>query len=68
MTVTPNGDAGSVTLICEPERSAWTDWFLVDFGTNLENAEAISRAITRRVAQRRRSEQVPVRQTAPKRN
>jgi hypothetical protein len=63
MTVTPNGDAGSVTLICEPERSAWTDWFLVDFGTNLENAEAISRAITRRVAQRRRSEQVSVRQT-----
>ena len=63
MTVTPNGDAGSVTLICEPERSAWTDWFLVDFGTNLENAEAISRAITRRVAERRRSEQVSVRQT-----
>jgi hypothetical protein len=63
MTVTPNGDAGSVTLICEPERSAWTDWFLVDFGTNLENAEAIGRAITRRVAERRRSEQVSVRQT-----
>ena len=63
MTVTPNGDAGSVTLICEPESSAWTDWFLVDFGTNLENAEAISRAITRRVAERRRSEQVSVRQT-----
>ena len=62
-TVTPNGDAGSVTLICEPERAAWSDWFLVDDGTNLENAEAIGRAITRRVAERRRSEQASVQQT-----
>ena len=63
-TVTPNGDdAGSVTLICEPEGPAWTDWFLVDHGTNLENAEAIVRAITRRVAERRRSEQAKVRDT-----
>jgi signal transduction histidine kinase len=64
-TVTPNGDdAGSVTLICEPERAGWTDWFLVDHGTNLENAEAIVRAITRRVAERRRGEQARVRQSA----
>ncbi|MCC2972510.1 sensor histidine kinase [Massilia sp. IC2-476] len=64
-TVTPNGDAaGSVTLICEPEDPAWTDTFLVDHGTNLENAEAIVRAITRRVAERRRGEQAQVRQTA----
>ncbi|OON63377.1 sensor histidine kinase [Massilia sp. KIM] len=63
-TVTPNGDdAGSVTLICEPEGPAWTDWFLVDHGTNLENAEAIVRAITRRVAERRRCEQAQVRDT-----
>ncbi|HZV66831.1 MAG TPA: histidine kinase, partial [Telluria sp.] len=62
-TVTPDGDAGSVTLICEPERAAWSDWFLVDDGTNLENAEAIGRAITRRVAARRRSEQASVQQT-----
>jgi hypothetical protein len=63
-TVTPNGDeAGTVTLICEPERPAWTDWFMVDHGPNLENAEAIVRAITRRVAERRRSEQASVRQT-----
>ena len=62
-TVTPNGEAGSVTLICEPARTAWTDWFLVDHGTNLENAEAVTRAITRRVAQRRRGEQAEVRQT-----
>jgi signal transduction histidine kinase len=63
-TVAPNGDAGSVTLICEPERAAWTDWFLVDYGTNLENAEALGRAIARRVAERRRSEQATARQTA----
>ncbi len=64
VTVTPNVDAGSVTLIYEPERAAWTDWFFVDYGTNLENAEALGRAIARRVAERRRSEQVTARQTA----
>jgi hypothetical protein len=64
VTVTPNGDAGSVTLICEPERAAWTDWFFVDYGTNLENAEALGRAITRRVAERRRGERATARQTA----
>ncbi|MDB5907736.1 MAG: histidine kinase [Massilia sp.] len=64
MTVTPNGDAGSVTLICEPERAAWTDWFFIDYGTNLENAEALGRAIARRVAERRRGEQATARQTA----
>ena len=63
-TVAPNGEAGSVTLICEPERPAWTDWFLVDYGTNLENAEALGRAIARRVAERRRSEQASARQSA----
>jgi signal transduction histidine kinase len=63
-TVMPNGDAGSVTLICEPERAAWTDWFCVDYGTNLENAEALGRAIARRVAERRRTEQASARQTA----
>jgi signal transduction histidine kinase len=62
-TITPNGDAGSVMLVCEPERPAWTDAFLVDGGTNLENAEAIVRALTRRVAERRRGEQVSVQQT-----
>ncbi|MDC8756419.1 histidine kinase [Janthinobacterium fluminis] len=63
-TVVPNGDAGSVTLICEPGRAAWCDLFLVDDGSNLENAEAIGRAITRRVAQRRRGEQAEARQSA----
>ena len=62
-TVTPNHDSGSVTLICEPESPAWSDWFLVDHGTNYENAEAISRAITRRVAEHRRGERAAVAQT-----
>ena len=52
-----------MTLICEPARNAWTDWFLVDHGSNLENAEAVTRALTRRVAQRRRGEQAEARQT-----
>ena len=64
MTVTPNEDASSVTLICEPERAAWTDWFSVDYGTNLENAEGIVRSVTRRVAELRRREQVSVEATA----
>ena len=63
-TVTPTHDSGSVTLICEPENPAWTDAFLVDDGTNYENAEAIARAITRRVAERRRSEQSAAVQTS----
>ena len=62
-TVTPNADAGSVLLICEPEAGAWSDLFRVDDGTNLENAEAIARAITRRVAERRRGEKADVAQT-----
>lgn len=63
-TVTPIDDSGSVTLICEPENPAWSDWFLVDDGTNFENAEAITRAISRRIAQRRRSEKHDAAQTA----
>ena len=63
-TVTPAGDSGSVTLICEPENPAWSDWFLVDDATNYENAEAILRAITRRIGERRRGEQASAAQTA----
>ncbi|WP_426197321.1 sensor histidine kinase [Massilia sp. DWR3-1-1] len=64
MTVTPNGDAGSVMLICEPERAAWTDWLFIDYGTNLETAEALSRAIARRVAERRRTENLSAAESA----
>ncbi|HEV8694014.1 MAG TPA: histidine kinase [Lysobacter sp.] len=63
-TVTPGNGTGSVTLICEPESGAWSDWFRVDDGTNLENADAITRAITRRITERRRNEQAAAAQTA----
>ncbi|MBD8882213.1 histidine kinase [Rhodanobacter sp. 7MK24] len=63
-TVTPGNGIGSVTLVCEPESGAWTDWFRVDDGANLVNAEAISRALARRVAERRRREQQAAAQTA----
>lgn len=63
-TITPGDGTGSVTLICEPEVGAWADWFRVDDGTNYENAEAITRAITRRIAERRRNEQRAAEQTA----
>jgi signal transduction histidine kinase len=63
-TVAPGENSGSVTLICEPESGPWSDWFHVDDGTNLENAEAITRAITRRVAERRRNERDAAAQTA----
>jgi len=63
-TVTPGPGTGSVTLVCEPEGGAWRDWFRVDDGTNLENAEAITRALTRRVGERRRGEQASAQATA----
>ena len=63
-TVAPGERMCSLTLVCEPQRPAWTDWFLVDDATNLENAEAIARAIARRVAERRKSEEGQMRATA----
>jgi Histidine kinase len=62
-TVTPQSDAGTINLVCEPEGGAWRDWFTVDNGTNLENAEAISRAISRRIAEVRGTEQASSKQT-----
>lgn len=62
--VTPGEGTSSVTLICEPVRPAWADWFRVDNGANLENLQAITRAITRRISERRRDEAAQVRETA----
>lgn len=62
-TVTPRDGACSVIVICEPEGGAWSDLFVVDDGTNLENADAISRAISRRIAERRRNEQTTAKET-----
>ena len=62
-TVAPGGATGSLTLVCEPEFSRWRDWLFVDHGTNLENAEAITRAISRRIAERRKGEEALVRES-----
>jgi hypothetical protein len=62
-TVTPGDGISSLTLVCEPESGAWSDWFKVDDGTTIENAEAITRAITRRIAEHRRNEQAAAQQT-----
>ena len=63
-TIAPRGGTGSLTLICEPEGGAWVDWFMVDDGTNLENIEAITRSITRRISERRQEEASAARETA----
>ena len=63
-TVTPGERTASITVICEPNGGAWVDWFKVDHGTNLENIEAITRAISRRVSERRKGEETTVRETA----
>jgi signal transduction histidine kinase len=63
-TVKPGEGTASLTLICEPEGGAWLDWFMVDDGTNLENAEAVTRALTRRIAEMRKGEKASAQQTA----
>jgi len=62
-TLTPQGDTSTVNLVCEPEGGAWRDWFTVDNGTNLENAEVVTRAISRRIAEIRHGEQVATKET-----
>jgi hypothetical protein len=62
--VTPGEGTSSLTLICEPVRPAWGDWFRVDNGVNLENMQAITRAITRRISERRRDEAAQAIETA----
>ncbi|WP_426700952.1 sensor histidine kinase [Rhodanobacter sp. Col0626] len=62
-TVTRGDGVSSFTVVCEPVLAPWSDWLQVDDGVNLENAEAIVRAISLRVSQRRRSEQSAATQT-----
>jgi signal transduction histidine kinase len=62
-TVSAGHDSSSVTLICEPVAPAWSYWFVLDGGSNFENAEAVTRAITERVAALRRSEKAAATQT-----
>ncbi len=63
-TVAPGERSASLTLICEPDGGAWKDWFMVDDGTNLDNEQAVTRAITRRVSERRKGEEARARETA----
>jgi hypothetical protein len=62
-TVSAADRTSSITVVCEPGSPAWFDLFTVDNGTNLENLEAIARAITRSVAQARKAEEQQVRET-----
>lgn len=62
-TLAPGDGSSRATVLCEPDTDAWSDWFRIDDGSNLDNAEALARAITRRVAEHRRREQAAVRQT-----
>jgi Putative regulator of cell autolysis len=62
--VTPGEGTSSVTLLFEPEAGAWVDLLVVDEGSNFENAEAVTRSITRRVGEQRRSEQATAQQNA----
>src|SRR5690606_34781720 len=56
-TVTPGNGTSSVTLMLGPDDSAWIDLLVLDDGVNVENAEAVTRAITRCSAGLRRQEQ-----------
>lgn len=54
--VTPGADTCSVTLLFEPEAGAWVDLLLLDEGSNYENAEAVTHALSGKVAAQRREE------------
>jgi signal transduction histidine kinase len=62
-TVSPLEGSSSVRLVCEPEGRSWCDWFFVDDGTNLENANALTRAISRRIVERRKLEAASAQET-----
>ncbi len=53
----PGDGTVSVKLVCEPEGVALLDYLFPDEGTNLQNIEAVSRALSQRIATYRRGEQ-----------
>ncbi|CAD2253088.1 sensor histidine kinase [Xanthomonas arboricola pv. juglandis] len=63
VTIAPGQGTSSVTVLCEPDAGAWVDLFAVDEGSNYENAEAINRAVVRRVGEQRRDEQAAAEQS-----
>ncbi|WP_312252709.1 histidine kinase [Stenotrophomonas sp.] len=62
-TVTPGQGTSTVTLLFEPDAGWWADLLALDEGSNYENAEAVTRTISRRVADQRRDEQAAAEQT-----
>ncbi|HET9653544.1 MAG TPA: hypothetical protein VFP36_15200, partial [Usitatibacter sp.] len=63
-TLAPGDDTCSLTLVCHPEAPFWLDWFRLDHGSNLQNIEAITRAVMHRIAERRKGEKAQARETA----
>ena len=61
--VTPTNGSVSVNLFCGPVGAAWADSFFLDEGTNLQNAETITRGISRHIADYRRGEQASTKET-----
>lgn len=59
---TSNGSV-SVNLFCGPDAAAWADSFFLDEGTNLQNAEALTRSLSRHIAEYRRGEQASTKET-----
>jgi signal transduction histidine kinase len=62
-TVAPGDGTSSVMIVCQPDAGAWSDWLSVDDASNYETGEAIRRALSRRVTERRRREEAHTRQT-----
>ena len=62
-TVKPGERTSTLTLVCEPDGGALVEWFTLDQGTNLENADAITRAVSRRIAGKRQGEETATRET-----
>ncbi|MGH8055531.1 MAG: sensor histidine kinase [Stenotrophomonas sp.] len=61
--VTPGTDTSSVTLLFEPDAGAWVDLLLLDEGSNFENAEAVTHALSGKVAEQRREERAQAART-----
>lgn len=62
-TVTPGQGTSTVTLLFEPDAGWWADLLALDEGSNFETAEAVTRALSRGVAEQRRGEQAAAEQT-----
>ena len=63
-TVQPGEGTSGATLLCEPDAAHWVDLFAPDEGINYENAEALLRSVSRRVAEQRRDEQAAAERSA----